>query len=76
MKQELPENLVCPVTKAPLVHVGDWLYSTDSQTRLRYPVENGIPIMLIDEAKTVCLEDFERVMVDEKNKRKNEHKKR
>ncbi|MHC4236445.1 MAG: Trm112 family protein [Planctomycetota bacterium] len=48
--KELLEILVCPQSKASLVQVGDWLYSTDPQTRRRYPIRDGIPIMLIDES--------------------------
>jgi uncharacterized protein YbaR (Trm112 family) len=62
--KELLEILVCPLSKAPLVHVGDWLYSTDPQTRRRYPVRDGIPIMLIDEAETVPPGEFERVIAE------------
>lgn len=62
IKPELLEILVCPKTKAPLMQSGDWLYSTDPETRLRYPVRNGIPIMLIDEAETVDEAEFERVV--------------
>ena len=58
----LLEILVCPESKAPLVQVGDWLYSTDPKTRRRYPIRDGIPIMLIDEAGTVSQEEFERIM--------------
>ena len=60
--KELLKILVCPKTRAPLVQSGDWLYSTDSATRLRYPIRDGIPIMLIDEADTVDAEEFERVV--------------
>ncbi len=59
---EFLDILVCPKTKAPLVQSGDWLYSTDRVTRLRYPIRDGIPIMLIDEAETVSNEDFDRVV--------------
>ncbi|MBN1344245.1 MAG: hypothetical protein JXQ73_16280 [Phycisphaerae bacterium] len=59
---ELLKILVCPESKAPLVQVEDWLYSTDPATRRRYPVRDGIPIMLIDESEVLSQEDFERVM--------------
>ena len=53
--KDLLEILACPETKAPVVEVveGDqhWLVSTDAATRKRYPVRDGIPIMLVDEAE-------------------------
>ena len=60
--KELLAILVCPQSHAPLVQVGDWLYSTDQETRLRYPIRDGIPVMLIDESETVEVEEFKRVM--------------
>ena len=60
--KEFLDLLVCPKTKAPLIQSGDWLYSTDPETRLRYPVRDGIPIMLIDEAETVDVAEFDRVV--------------
>jgi len=59
---KLMEILVCPDSHAPLVQVGDWLYSTDAKTRRRYPIREGIPIMLIDESEVVSEEDHRRVM--------------
>jgi uncharacterized protein YbaR (Trm112 family) len=58
----LVEKLVCPLSKAPVVQVGDWIYSTDPETRRRYPIRDGIPNMLVDESETVDPEEFERVM--------------
>ena len=60
--KELLEILVCPQSKAPLRQVGDWLYSTDPQTRRRYPIRDGIPVMLIEEAETVSPEEFEKIL--------------
>ncbi len=60
----LLDILVCPESKAPLVLVGDWLYSTDRKTRRRYPIRDGIPIMLIDESETLSTEEFERIMAE------------
>jgi uncharacterized protein YbaR (Trm112 family) len=62
LDRKLLELLVCPKSKAPLIQQGDWLYSTDRETRLRYPIRDGIPIMLIDEAETVAPGEFERVV--------------
>jgi uncharacterized protein YbaR (Trm112 family) len=58
----LLERLVCPLSKAPVVEVGDWLYSTDPATRRRYPIRDGIPNMLIDESETVEPEEFRRIV--------------
>lgn len=60
--KELLAILVCPQSHAPLIQVGDWLYSTDDKTRRRYPIRDGIPVMLIDESETVDVEEFKRVM--------------
>jgi len=62
LDKALLKLLVCPQTKAPLVADGDWLYSTDAATRRRYPIRDGIPIMLVDESEEVSAEEFERVM--------------
>ncbi len=61
---ELLRILVCPLSHAPLKEVGGWLYSTDAATRRRYPIRDGIPIMLIDESETVDEAEFRRVMAE------------
>jgi uncharacterized protein YbaR (Trm112 family) len=46
---ELLSVLRCPVTGSPLVQEGDELVSTmsgDSGEMLRYPIEDGIPLLL------------------------------
>lgn len=50
--------LVCPVTHSPLIQAGDWLYSTDSADRRKYPIRDGIPVMLVDESQQVSEEEF------------------
>ena len=62
--KELLAILVCPESRTPVVQKGDWLYSTDPATRRRYPVRDGIPIMLIDESEIVADEEFSRVMAE------------
>lgn len=54
--QELFAILVCPESKAPLKWYEQQLVSTDAATRRAYPVDDGIPIMLI-ERSTVLDED-------------------
>jgi len=63
---ELLRIMVCPVAHATLVQVGDWLYSTDPATRRKYPIRDGIPIMLIDESEVAEQAEFERVMAEAK----------
>jgi len=48
---ELLDLLVCPLTQAPLVLDGETLVSTDSATRRRYRIEDGVPIMLIEQSE-------------------------
>ncbi len=59
---ELMKIMVCPIAHAPLVQVGDWLYSTDSKTRRKYPVRDSIPIMLVDESQVADQAEFDRIM--------------
>lgn len=61
---ELLKIMECPVAHAPLVQVGDWLFSTDAQTRRKYPIRDGIPIMLIDESQVADQGEFEKAMAD------------
>ena len=59
---ELLKLMVCPVSHAPLIQSGDWLYSTDPMTRRKYPVRDGIPIMLVDESEEVDPVEFKNVV--------------
>lgn len=56
---QLLSIMVCPVSHAPLIDLEDWLVSTDPDTRLRYPVRDGIPVMLIEESEEMTPEDWE-----------------
>lgn len=53
VSEKLLAILACPKTKAPVVQDGDWIVSTDPETRLRYPIRDDIPVMLIDEAEAM-----------------------
>jgi len=62
INQELLDILCCPQTKADLVLDGDFLVSVDKETRKRYRIEEDIPIMLIEEAETLSLEEWQLIM--------------
>lgn len=59
---ELLSILVCPDSRAPLVLDGTFLVSTDPTTRRRYRIEDGIPIMLVEESEQLSESDWEQVM--------------
>ncbi len=59
---ELLEILVCPLSHARVIQHGLWLYSTDAATRRRYPIRDGIPVMLIDESETVDETEFHKII--------------
>ncbi len=52
---KLLELLVCPLTKGPLRHDRDNGELISDQAKLAYPIRDGIPIMLVGEAR--ALED-------------------
>ncbi len=51
MNPKLLEILVCPVTKGPLVYDKQKQELVSRNARLAYPVRDGIPVMLEDEAR-------------------------
>ncbi len=59
---ELFKILVCPETKAPLKFVNNTLVSTDADSRRSYPVEDGIPIMLVDKSNVLSVDDWQKAM--------------
>ncbi len=48
---KLLEILVCPLTKGPLNYDREKQELVSKQAVLAYPVRDGIPIMLVDEAR-------------------------
>ncbi|MBO6892164.1 MAG: Trm112 family protein [Roseibium sp.] len=49
--RKLLELIVCPVTKATLEYDADAQELISRPAKLAYPIRNGIPIMLPDEAR-------------------------
>jgi len=48
---KLLEILVCPLTKGPLEYDAEAGELISRQAGLAYPIRDGIPIMLVDEAR-------------------------
>jgi uncharacterized protein YbaR (Trm112 family) len=48
---KLLEILVCPLTKGPLTYDADAQELISKQAGLAYPIRDGIPIMLAEEAR-------------------------
>ncbi|EJZ10247.1 Trm112 family protein [Mycolicibacterium vaccae] len=52
--------LVCPQDRGPLVYTGDALYNP--RLRRKYRIDDGIPVLLVDEAVTVDDDEHQRLM--------------
>jgi uncharacterized protein len=50
---KLLEILVCPLTKAPLRYDRAAQELISEEAGLAYPIRDGIPIMLVEEARTL-----------------------
>lgn len=61
MDTKLLELLVCPVTKGPLHFDRERQELLSRSARLAYPVRNGIPILLENEARTLSDEEIEQL---------------
>lgn len=55
--KKLLDILACPVCKGPLVYrpeAGELICKAD---RLAFPIREGIPVMLVEEARTLSAEE-------------------
>ena len=60
MDAKLLEILVCPVTKGPLIYDKTRQELISKSARLAYPIKDGIPVMLEEEARKLTPEEVER----------------
>jgi uncharacterized protein YbaR (Trm112 family) len=58
MDTKLLELLVCPVTKGPLEYNREKQELISRGARLAYPVRDGMPVMLENEARTLTDEEL------------------
>jgi uncharacterized protein YbaR (Trm112 family) len=56
---KLLEMLVCPVTKGPLTYDRARQELISKSARLAYPVRDGIPVMLEEEARKLTPAEYE-----------------
>ena len=47
------EALVCPVTQANLIYDAEKMELVSKSARLAFPIRDGIPIMLVSEARVL-----------------------
>ena len=59
---QLLSIMVCPISHAPLHEIDGWLVSTDAATRRRYPIRDGIPVMLTEESEELDAEVWQELM--------------
>ena len=70
LPKELVDILVCPKSKAPLLYFPRGESNDDEAagflvcptSRLRYRIENGVPVMLVEEATEVPAATVERLV--------------
>ena len=58
MDTKLLELLVCPVTKGPLSYDREKQELVSRSARLAYPIRDGLPVMLENEARTLTDEEL------------------
>jgi uncharacterized protein YbaR (Trm112 family) len=51
--RRLLELLVCPVTRGPLSHDAERGELVSRGAKLAFPIRDGIPVMLVDEARSL-----------------------
>ena len=50
---KLLEILICPLTKGPLIYDRERQELISKKAGVAYPIRNGIPVMLPEEARTL-----------------------
>ena len=61
MDPKLLDILVCPLCKSPLVYRKAAQELICKADRLAYKIADGIPVMLVDEARKLTAEEVEKI---------------
>lgn len=59
MDNALLDILACPLCKSPLVYQKQQQELICKADRLAFPIRDGIPVMLEDEARSISLEEWD-----------------
>ena len=62
LPRELLDVLVCPKSKQPLLYFESEGFLLCPASRLRYRIEDGVPVLLVEEATEVLAPEVERLM--------------
>jgi len=57
LNSKLLDILACPVTKEPVELSADKTEFISRAAKLAYPIRDGIPIMLVSEARTLTVDE-------------------
>jgi len=60
MDKKLFDILVCPITKGPLIYDKKNQELISRSARLAYPIKDGIPVMLEEDARELTAEEVKR----------------
>lgn len=60
--RELLRIMCCPESKSPLIVEGDFLVSTHPVIRRRYRIQDGVPVMLIEESEILEEAEWQAIM--------------
>jgi hypothetical protein len=62
LDRQLLDLLVCPKSKQPLVYFEAEGFFVCAASRLRYRVDDGVPVLLVDEATELSAAEIERLL--------------
>jgi len=62
LEQALLKILVCPVDKGGLLYFEEEMALYNPRLRRRYPITDGVPVLLAQHAETVSAEEHSRLL--------------
>ena len=62
LDSELLDILVCPESKQPLIYFEDEGFLFCPESKLKYRIDEGIPVMLIEEAERLSDEEVQALL--------------